>query len=699
MGASFKVSPFTPGTFPPVGGVTPTGTFGVAPVTVVCTVTSTPDPGFALGQTKWDFGDASPPVFGNPINGSASHTYLIPGTFGITLKQVENQLVNGKVNSVTMTSAALIGIVNPVTPPSGGGSSGGSSPGTPESGQVSVSTLPQEPYQPGPVVSTTPKFPCANPPALCFDPSNPFMGVSSETVDSPTFIGVATGFGELPPLGSDFTQGPALAICESVVSQADADQCASRQLFATESILWNAGHFTNSAQTCVVTCPDGMPFAFTVAAGRFSGFTQAQADQVANSFACKQARGDQVCINTSANQLACSGSAYTFLITASSMHLPLTFTAVGALPSGATITQTGPATATVSGVAPGNGQYPFMIQVTDTKGDFMTKQFTLTVASINPTALPNAFCGKPYTGPALAVSALFPLTPTWSVVVGSLPTNLSMDPATGIISGTVPGLTSTNVDTLVPPVGTETKVFVNDATFIYPGETVVITGPGGLQATYLVVGPGTVQFKGTFLGAPGDSAPGTDIPIGSVVTPTPLTYNFTVQASSPELTCQLPMSLTLIPINFDLITWDVINAVNGSGTATVSASGHQFSLSENGIVDGAMEIFLHGYVDYTGPSFNGVLTITGLSYNHLPGDNAGASILVGPLVGWNPNTPLSPPTVTNPSPGTYIIPFTIPAGTTHIEFMGLFPGHLVAFAAGVFGHPISLAYSGSITTV
>lgn len=54
--------------------------------------------------------------------------------------------------------------------------------------------------------------------------------------------------------------------------------------------------------------------------------------------------------------------------------------------------------------------------------------------SITTTSCPEAFIGQPYTCRLQATGGTLPYT--WSITSGTLPPGLTLDPATGIISGT-----------------------------------------------------------------------------------------------------------------------------------------------------------------------------------------------------------------------------------------------------------------------
>jgi hypothetical protein len=90
----------------------------------------------------------------------------------------------------------------------------------------------------------------------------------------------------------------------------------------------------------------------------------------------------------------------------------------------------------VTGKPAGTGSVSITVQVTDSKGTSVSKQFTLNVTAptsvtITTTGLPDGTAGSPYAQPIAASGGTPPYT--WS---GSLPGGLSIDPASGLISGT-----------------------------------------------------------------------------------------------------------------------------------------------------------------------------------------------------------------------------------------------------------------------
>jgi hypothetical protein len=107
----------------------------------------------------------------------------------------------------------------------------------------------------------------------------------------------------------------------------------------------------------------------------------------------------------------------------------------GTIPSGLTLHSNGK----VDGTPTANGDFSFTVQVTDTNGCTDTHIYgdTITCPTITvvPLTMPNSFVGKTYNQTAVASGGKTPYT--YSVSAGSLPLTLSLNPATGAISGTL----------------------------------------------------------------------------------------------------------------------------------------------------------------------------------------------------------------------------------------------------------------------
>lgn len=300
--------------------------------------------------------------------------------------------------------------------------------------------------------------------SLCQDPSTPFLNTTAEAPDSEIYIGRNTGYGpSYPPLGQDWTQLGCTVTCESKVSQEDADQCAANNWADCISDKWpplpplppvydRFGRrvpnplprpiFRSAPQSVTLHCPDGLPFVYNVPAGKFSGFSQAQADAEAKSFAQQNAPKNQICLSALTPPTICAGVAYAGTITASGGHLEAVtacWTVLGQLPPGIHSDLDfidncfiNGLTLHFSGTSYAPGIYNFAVQIADGLGDYMVKPVTLKVAGISNIGFPDATVGTSY---SQNVSSLGVTNPIYSLEAGALPDGLTLDP-TGVIFGT-----------------------------------------------------------------------------------------------------------------------------------------------------------------------------------------------------------------------------------------------------------------------
>lgn len=311
-------------------------------------------------------------------------------------------------------------------------------------------------------------FYCDTPSPVTTDPANPVANISSEAPDADVFIGRRFNPPVPPLLGPWKANGcPGGIDCVSTISQEDADLCAARQMDLCvfdsgdpQQPQWNPNPnnppppnpngpppaqppfiitprpiFTNTAQSCAFTCPDGSPFSYTIAAGLFTGLTQAEADNRAYTYACARAAAQRVCIGSLGRTDACLGDSFDEFVTFTAAEYPVTVGIVnGGLPPGMSLTNT-QFGFTISGPASGVGSYPFVVQVTDPSGNFMQKNFTIEVAAIATSLLPDGTVSTAYSQP---LSTTGPVTANvvWSIVSGSLPPGLTLNTNTGVISGT-----------------------------------------------------------------------------------------------------------------------------------------------------------------------------------------------------------------------------------------------------------------------
>ncbi len=126
------------------------------------------------------------------------------------------------------------------------------------------------------------------------------------------------------------------------------------------------------------------------------------------------------------------GTAYSATLAATGGVPPYTWGATTSLPPGLTVGLTG----SLSGTPTQGGSYTIGVKVTDAQGASATRSFTVSVTGIvivTPAALPDATATLPYSQTLTASGGTPPYA--WSVGVG-LPAGLTLNPATGAISGT-----------------------------------------------------------------------------------------------------------------------------------------------------------------------------------------------------------------------------------------------------------------------
>jgi hypothetical protein len=127
-----------------------------------------------------------------------------------------------------------------------------------------------------------------------------------------------------------------------------------------------------------------------------------------------------------------SGTPYSQTLAVTGGTSPYTFAkTAGTLPPGIALSGD-----TLSGTPTTNGTYTFTIQVTDSASATAIQQFTIVISGLAITTagtLPVAALGTPYSE-TLVAAGTSPYT--WAVTQGALPGGLSLDPSTGIISGT-----------------------------------------------------------------------------------------------------------------------------------------------------------------------------------------------------------------------------------------------------------------------
>ncbi len=143
----------------------------------------------------------------------------------------------------------------------------------------------------------------------------------------------------------------------------------------------------------------------------------------------------QLQVMTSSLLVGTQGALYTDTLAATGGVPPYSWSlTAGPLPAGLTLSGTG----IISGTPTASGSFPITVKVTDTEGNTATADLTLTISSgglvITTPALPAGTVSVPYSVSLGATGGTPPYT--WSLRFGTLPSGLTLNASTGLISGT-----------------------------------------------------------------------------------------------------------------------------------------------------------------------------------------------------------------------------------------------------------------------
>lgn len=300
-------------------------------------------------------------------------------------------------------------------------------------------------------------FPCPTK-IDCPGSDDPIMNLSAEGYDLRRFLQIA-----YPP---DSWRGQCCQqVCESTVSQQDADLCAYNIAVAAK-LRWclpvtHANGFReclspegapcvdcdpepkpifwNVEQCCTVNCPNGQVFTSCIPAHSVSADSQAEADRIASSLACQQAALKRFCFDPIIFP-CCSGKAYAQAITITGGTAPFSWSVIsGSLPSGLTLAAVSPdfRTMEIVGTPASSGHTVIGVLVVDAAGNTLTATLNIYALAILPSTLPDAELGVAYSQ-QLSVSPAAPGVSAFTLVSGALPTGLTLS-STGLISGTPTG--------------------------------------------------------------------------------------------------------------------------------------------------------------------------------------------------------------------------------------------------------------------
>lgn len=149
--------------------------------------------------------------------------------------------------------------------------------------------------------------------------------------------------------------------------------------------------------------------------------------------------GGRILLSALSNNAGCVNSAFQSNLAANSRFAPVNFYLFsGTMPPGLSIRAIGLRAAVISGTPTAAGSYTFTIQAQDPIATLTRRQYTICIVGIAPPTLPDGTVGVAYVQNFLATACATPPL-SWQVFSGTLPTGLTLDEETGILSGTPSG--------------------------------------------------------------------------------------------------------------------------------------------------------------------------------------------------------------------------------------------------------------------
>lgn len=227
------------------------------------------------------------------------------------------------------------------------------------------------------------------------------------------------------------------------------------------------------------------------------------------------------------------GSAYTFTVPGTGAPAPTYAVTTGTLPPGLTLD---PTTGAISGTPTTPGSYPFTVTASNSGGS-AAADYTIDVASVPTIGAATPGAGTVGSGYTFTVPGTGEPAPTYAVTGGTLPPGLTLDPATGAISGTptTPGSYPFTV-TATNPGGSATADYTIEIASV-PTIGPAIPGGGTVGSGYTFTVPGTGEPAPSYAVTGGTLPPGLSLdPATGVISGTPTTsgsYPFTVTATNP----------------------------------------------------------------------------------------------------------------------------------------------------------------------
>jgi len=257
-------------------------------------------------------------------------------------------------------------------------------------------------------------------------------------------VRVTTAGGTSATSGADqfsYVVAPTISVAPAVLPAITASNAYSQTISATGGVAPYSFTITSGTLPAgLILAPNGVLSGTPTVAGPYS-FTVTATDGSASPGPYSTLRSysgtvaaPTIAITPGVLTAVNAGTAYSQQLTSSGGSSPYAYAVTsGSLPAGITLSASG----LLSGMPTASGSFNFTVQAADAHAFTGTQGYTLAVSSptlvLNLATLPNPVAETPYSASIVASGGTAPYT--YSVSSGALPAGLSLNTATGVLSG------------------------------------------------------------------------------------------------------------------------------------------------------------------------------------------------------------------------------------------------------------------------